>query len=47
MKTSTFNVADYLDSKEMIAEYLHTVLQEGNDADLEKAIEYVEKVIEG
>lgn len=38
MKTSTFNVADYLDSEEMIAEYLNTVLEEGDDVDLEKAV---------
>ena len=31
MKTSKFDIADYLDSKEMIAEYLNAVLEEGND----------------
>jgi DNA-binding phage protein len=29
MKTSKFDIADYLDIKEMIAEYLNTVLEEG------------------
>jgi probable addiction module antidote protein len=45
MKTSTFNVADYLDSKEMIAEYLNTVLEEGNNADIINAIGHVAKAI--
>lgn len=34
METSKFDIADYLDSKEMIAEYLNTVLEEGNNTDV-------------
>jgi len=34
MNTSKFDVADYLDSNEMIVEYLNAILEEGNDADL-------------
>ena len=34
MGTSKFDIADYLDSKEMIAEYLNTVLEEGDNADV-------------
>ena len=30
MKSSRFNISDYLDSNEMIAEYLTTVLSEGS-----------------
>lgn len=45
MGTSTFDIADYLDSKEMIAEYLNTVLEEGNNADIINAIGYVAKAI--
>jgi len=29
METSKFDIADYLDSKEMIAEYLNAALEEG------------------
>ena len=34
MGTSKFDIADYLDSKEMIAEYLNTVLEDGDNADV-------------
>jgi DNA-binding phage protein len=34
METSKFDIADYLDSNEMIAEYLNAVLAEGNDSDV-------------
>lgn len=34
MDTTKFDIADYLDDKEMIAEYLNTVLEEGDDADV-------------
>ena len=33
IRTTTFDVADYLDSEEMIAEYLSAILEE-DDADL-------------
>ncbi len=45
MKTSKFDIADYLDSKEMIAEYLNTVLEEGDDTDLINAIGHIAKAI--
>jgi DNA-binding phage protein len=31
METSKFDIEDYLDSKEMIAEYLNTILEEGDN----------------
>ncbi|HLT85944.1 MAG TPA: hypothetical protein VKZ57_00055 [Sphingobacterium sp.] len=34
MGTSKFDIADYLDSNEMIAEYLNTVLEDGNDSEI-------------
>jgi len=45
MENSRFEIADYLDSKEMIAEYLNTVLEEGNNADIINAIGHVAKAI--
>jgi len=45
MKTSRFEIADYLDSNEMIVEYLNTVLEEGNDSDVIMAIGHVAKAI--
>ncbi|QLE00354.1 putative addiction module antidote protein [Galbibacter sp. BG1] len=45
MKTSKFDIADYLDNEEMIAEYLNTVLEEGNSNDLVVAIGHVAKAI--
>ena len=45
MKTTKFEIADYLDSKEMIAEYLNTVLEEGNSPDLLAAIGHIAKAI--
>jgi len=45
METSKFDIADYLDSNEMIAEYLNTVLEEGSDTDLVTAIGHVAKAI--
>ena len=45
METSKFDIADYLDSNEMIAEYLNAVLQEGNDAEIVTAIGYIAKAI--
>ncbi len=38
METSKFDIADYLDSNEMIAEYLNAVLEEGNDAEIVVAL---------
>lgn len=45
MNTSKFDIADYLDSKEMIAEYLNAVLEEGNNTDVITAIGHVAKAI--
>jgi probable addiction module antidote protein len=45
MDTSRFDIADYLDSNEMIAEYLNTVLAEGNDSDVITAIGHIAKSI--
>ncbi len=45
MSASKFDIADYLDSKEMIAEYLNTVLEDGNNQDLINAIRNVAKAI--
>lgn len=45
METSKFDIADYLDSNEMIAEYLNTVLEEGNDSDVITAIGHIAKAI--
>lgn len=45
METSKFDIADYLDSKEMIAEYLNSVLEEGNEAEIIVAIGHIAKAI--
>jgi probable addiction module antidote protein len=45
MGTSKFDIVDYLDSNEMIAEYLNAVLAEGNDSDVITAIGYIAKSI--
>jgi probable addiction module antidote protein len=45
MGTSKFDIADYLDNKEMIAEYLNTVLEEGDNADVINAIGHIAKAI--
>ncbi|MBX2984419.1 MAG: putative addiction module antidote protein [Bacteroidia bacterium] len=45
METSKFDIADYLDSNEMITEYLNTVLEEGNDTQIVTAIGHIAKAI--
>jgi probable addiction module antidote protein len=45
VETSKFDIADYLDSNEMIAEYLNTVLEEGDDTELITAIGHIAKAI--
>lgn len=45
METSKFDIADYLDSEEMIAEYLNTVLEDGDSSDLIIAIGHIAKSI--
>jgi probable addiction module antidote protein len=43
MKTSRFDIASYLDSEQMIVEYLNTVLEEGDSSDLIVAIGHIAK----
>ena len=43
METSKFDISDYLDSNEMIAEYLNSVLEEGNDTEMVTAIGHIAK----
>ena len=45
METSKFEISDYLDSNEMIAEYLNAVLEEGDDSDIITAIGHVAKAM--
>ena len=45
METLRFDIADYLDSEEMIAEYLNTVLEDGDSSDLIVAIGHIAKAI--
>jgi len=45
METTKFEIADYLDSNEMIAEYLNTVLEEGNNDEIVSAIGHIAKAI--
>lgn len=45
MKTTKFDIADYLDSNEMIAEYLNSVLEEGDETEIITAIGHVAKAI--
>ena len=45
MATSKFDITDYLDSNEMIAEYLNTALEDGDNADVVMAIGHVAKAI--
>ena len=45
METSKFDISDYLDSNEMIAEYLNSVLEEGNDTEMVTAIGHIAKAI--
>jgi probable addiction module antidote protein len=45
MKTSKFDIADYLDDKEIIAEYLNTVLEDGDEKDVIVAIGHVAKAM--
>lgn len=45
METSKFEIADYLDSKEMNAEYLNAVFEEGDNTDVIYAIGHIAKAI--
>lgn len=45
MATTKFDIADYLDNEEMIAEYLNAVLEDGDSSDLVVAIGHVAKAM--
>ena len=45
METTKFDLADYLDNKEMIASYLNTVLEEGTNDEIVIAIGHIAKAI--
>ena len=45
MEITKFDIADYLENEEMIAEYLNTVLEDGNSSDLIVAIGHIAKSI--
>ena len=45
METTKFDLADYLDNKEMIASYLNTVLVEGTSDEIVIAIGHIAKAI--
>lgn len=45
METSRFDIADYLDSDEMIAEYLNAALEDGDEKAIIAAIGNVAKAI--
>lgn len=44
-KTSKFDIAEYLDDNEMIAEYLNEVLEEGDSSDIITALGHVAKAL--
>lgn len=44
-KTTKFEIEHYLDSEEMIAEYLNTVIENGDSNDLVVAIGHIAKAI--
>ena len=45
METTKFEIVDYLDNNEMIAEYLNTVLEEGDNDEIITAIGHIAKAI--
>lgn len=45
MGTSKFDIADYLDNNEMIAEYLNTAFEKENDTEIVAAIGNVARAI--
>ena len=45
MEATKFDLADYLDNKEMIASYLNTVLEEGTNDEIIIAIGHIAKAI--
>ena len=46
METTKFDTADFLDSNEMIAEYLNSVLEEGNYPEIIVAIKNIATAVE-
>ena len=45
MEASKFDISDYLDNKEMIAEYLNEALQECDETEIVTAIGHIAKAI--
>ena len=45
MTTTKFEIADYLENNEVIAEYLNTVLEEGDNDEIVTAIGHIAKAI--
>lgn len=45
MKTTKFEISDYLDNNAMVAEYLNTVLEDGDNADVITALGHIAKAI--
>ncbi|WP_313581978.1 addiction module antidote protein [Chishuiella sp.] len=45
METSKFDIADYLDSNEMIAEYLNAILEDGDENEIITALGNIAKAI--
>jgi DNA-binding phage protein len=45
MKSSKFDIEEYLDDQEMINKYLNTVLKEGDSNDIEVALGHIAKSI--
>ncbi|MFV0303851.1 MAG: addiction module antidote protein, partial [Moheibacter sp.] len=45
METTKFDIADYLDSNEMIADYLNSVLEDGDNDDVIVALGHIAKSI--
>ncbi len=45
MGAKKFDIADYLDSNEMIVEYLNTVLEDGEEEEVVTAIGHIAKAI--
>ena len=45
METSKFDISDYLDNNELIAEYLNEALKEGDDSEIITAIGNIAKAI--
>lgn len=45
VNVTKFDIADYLDDDEMIAEYLNTVLEEGDSQDIITALGHIAKAI--